>query len=207
MNLDDLCQRAADNSTARHAALLDAIQIAAEAMRMGFVWITDDDGQKKRVGAVSKVAEHIHYKANTVKKLSTLEGLPPELVDLDSMPGMYWVAIHNTESFEEYKAVIKQALAKGVTTPGGMKRLLGIDEEKDNKINEVRRLDNQKAEVAEWDIISGPDGYGGTEHFGRVELWIPGWQPSGEKPQWVQVTVVEVLQPAADAPERVAGNY
>ena len=187
MDLDDLCQRAADNSTARHAALLDAIQIAADAVRMGR-------------SAVSKVAEHIHYSANTVKKLAAMEGLPPELVDLDSKPGMYWVALMNAPF---PIAAIQEALEQGVTTPAGMKKLLGIDEEKANKTNEVRRLDNQKAEVAEWDIISGPDGYGGTEHFGRVELWIPGWQPSGEKPQWVQVTVVEVLQPAAEAPERV----
>ena len=170
MNLDDLCQRAADNSTARHAALLDAIQIAAEAMRMGFVWITDDDGQKKRVGAVSKVAEHIHYKANTVKKLSTLEGLPPELVDLDSMPGMYWVAIHNTESFEEYKAVIKQALAKGVTTPGGMKRLLGIDEDSSDG-----KWVNNDAEIVE---INRP----------YLIVRIDGdWQPAADAPERVRV--------------------
>ena len=77
------------------------------------------------------------------------------------------------------------------------------DVAKGRRVSRVKLLNNQEADVAEWDIISGPDGYGGTEHFGRVELWIPGWQPSGEKPQWVQVTVVEVLQPAAEAPERV----
>ena len=116
MNLDDLCQRAADNSTARHAALLDAIQIAADAMRAG-------------PGAVGKVAEHIHYGKNTVKKLAAMEGLPPELVDLDAKVGMYWVALMNAPF---PIAAIREALEQGITTPAGMKKLLGVEEKKED---------------------------------------------------------------------------
>lgn len=126
--IDALLQRAADNSMARLAVLLDAIEVSALAEELtawGQLVGVEVDGEKKYVTAKSAIASHLHYSTNVVTKLAAMAGLPDELIDLDCKPGMYWVAILNAE---DPMQAIRKALKEGITTPGGMKRMLGIED-------------------------------------------------------------------------------
>lgn len=111
ISLDELQQLAADNKMARFAIFLWAIEISAQAADLG-------------PGAKATIGEHMGYSTRTVSQLAEMHGFSEELIDLDAKPGMYWAAIQNSKTPVE---TIRTALAKGLTTAGEVKALLGIE--------------------------------------------------------------------------------
>ena len=170
MNLEDLKQAGSNNYATRLAALIDAIQLAAQAAQMG-------------PGAMQALAGELHYSTTTVRRLGAMGKLPEDLISVDMTVGAYYTAIlYAEEAGLTPVEAIKQALEQGADTPAKVKELLGIEREGQDFQPPLIEAGTE-AEVQVW-------------MGGYVGLSIQGFMPSGDIPRMVKLgKVVEVLNP------------
>ena len=136
--LDALQQRAADNSVARLALLLDAIEISAAATDMG-------------PGAKRTIAEHLKYATNTVTKLAAMHDLPDDCIDLNLKPGTYWVVLLHADAPVEF---LRQQAIPEQMSPAEAKRALGVVAVRESRLAkleaELDQLREERQEIAAW---------------------------------------------------------
>jgi hypothetical protein len=152
--LDALQQRAADNSLARLALLLDAIEISAQAADL------EEEGKKEYAGARRTIAEHLKYSTNTVTKLAAMHALPDDCIDLNLKPGTYWVVLLHADAPVEF---LRQRAIPEQMTPGQAKKALGVEVVRESRLTrleaELDKLREERQEIAAW-LINEVQGFG-----------------------------------------------